>query len=108
MAALRGLTDWRLPDPVLYTAAVVVLLERDFVSCQTLWDLMHDKALAYVQNYGNKTFDMAKVAEKLEGLGVRPSSTAMISHGVTGWPELYWGLNSRLGALRAIILIVSH
>lgn len=51
VAALRGLTDGRLPDAVLYIAAVVVLLERDFGSCQALWDLMHDKALAYVQNY---------------------------------------------------------
>jgi hypothetical protein len=69
-SALLDLMGDAVPDTVIYTAAAVILLERDFASHQALWGLMHDKAVAYLQKHGEGGYDTAEVAEKLKGLAI--------------------------------------
>lgn len=80
-AALRDLMSEKFPEVLVYTAAVVVLLERDFTSCQALWVLMRDKASAYLQKHGDEHLNKATVKEKLQNIGASPLAGVMRMQG---------------------------
>jgi hypothetical protein len=70
-SALHGLMgDTVVADAVINTAAVAVLLERDFACCKALSELMRDKAVAYLQKHGHAGYNTAEMAERLNDLEI--------------------------------------
>ncbi|KAK4114599.1 hypothetical protein N656DRAFT_536923 [Canariomyces notabilis] len=69
----RALTDLKPRHPSqldehLWTAAICILLERDFQSCAALWQLMVLKAKSYLGKFENSEELVRDVEEALRGL----------------------------------------
>lgn len=88
----RALGEIQLRNPswrteALWTAAVYVLLGRDFESCESLWALMAFKAHTYLRNYVLEVDEMLlEVKEALEGLEV-PMGDALLGFHFGSWEE---------------------
>lgn len=59
------------PSKVIFTAAIVIILEREFQQWKGFWDLMHTKAVGYLQEYdGGKGYNRSELARELDGFHV--------------------------------------
>lgn len=68
-SALDQLVDDQRSRRTIYTTAIVVLLERDFAARKGLWELMHQKATAFLDSCGEE-YDKIAMVEHLQGLSI--------------------------------------
>lgn len=66
---LHTLAAWGASERLIYTTAIVVLLERDYAEQKGLWELMHIKAMEFIQSC-TETFAKAEMEERLHGLSI--------------------------------------
>ncbi|KAH7316897.1 von Willebrand factor type A domain-containing protein [Stachybotrys elegans] len=65
--ALLALHENPTPRAVIHTAAIIFLLERDFLPWRGLWEAMYDKAKSFLEAHGGDSLDMARIADVLKG-----------------------------------------
>lgn len=72
-AILHDLMNEGFSSQLIYTTAMIVLLEREFSDYKGLWDLSHLKATTYLESCADK-FPKEKMETRLRGVPFKPSS----------------------------------
>jgi hypothetical protein len=70
---LHDLINEGFSSQIIYTTAMIVLLEREFPDCKDMWDLNHLKATIYLDSCADK-FPKEEMESRLRGIPFEPSS----------------------------------